>query len=369
MIWQSIILMTIIDALIIVGTLLAILQFKKNFATLKELRATKSVIAMLVGLIVIALFYTADLVTMFVFPLFMPMMKAMTIMKDLHLNLKWIVSLVGVGFIVGGLFHLIKTMLPRIVTTGEKLKDSERQLRAIMDNTVAVVFVKDIEGRYLLVNKRYEALFHISNDNIVGRTDFDVFSEDMARQFQKNDQEILEKGHAIEIEELVPQDDGVHTYISVKFPLRNDTGDIYAVCGIATDITRRKHTEDALQESKAKLNGLYELSPLGIALTDMNGCYLEFNKAFQNICGYSSEELKSLDYWALTPREFEAQEKMQLESLQQTGHYGPYEKAYRRKDSSLIPIRLNGMIVKDQLGQSRIWSIVEDITDSKKAEK
>ncbi|MBD3671764.1 MAG: PAS domain-containing protein [Gammaproteobacteria bacterium] len=139
--------------------------------------------------------------------------------------------------------------------------------------------------------------------------------------------------------------------------------------GIHSDITQRKQAELALLSNQTKLNGLYQLSPLGIALTDMDGNFIEFNEAFRQICGYPEEELRTLDYWTLTPREYEEQEAAQLESLRTTGRYGPYEKVYRQKDGSLIPIRLNGLVVKDLHGTSHIWSIVEDITESKNAQE
>lgn len=130
----------------------------------------------------------------------------------------------------------------------------------------------------------------------------------------------------------------------------------------------RLQVENTLRESEEKLRGLYELSPLGIALADMNGRYVEFNDAFKNICGYPGEELKVLDYWALTPRKYEAEELRQLESLERTGRYGPYEKEYVRKDGSLVPLRLNGILITRKDGQKYIWSIVEDITQKKQAE-
>ena len=151
--------------------------------------------------------------------------------------------------------------------------------------------------------------------------------------------------------------------------LRDDDGKPLQMLGVVEDIDERKLAQKALQESQEKLSGLFELSPLGIALTDMNGKYVEFNKAFQEICGYPAEELNSLDYWTLTPREYEAQEAAQLESLNTTGRYGPYEKVYRQKNGHLIPIRLNGILVKDHMSQPKIWSIVEDITDQKQSEK
>ncbi len=134
--------------------------------------------------------------------------------------------------------------------THRRLQASEERLRAILDNTEAVVFLKDTEGRYLLVNRRYEVLFHVTDEEIRGRTDFDLFPAEMAQAFQENDRRAAEHGGSLSIEERVPQDDGIHTYISVKFPLRDENGTIYGVCGIATDITERKRMEEALRMAK-----------------------------------------------------------------------------------------------------------------------
>ena len=144
---------------------------------------------------------------------------------------------------------------------------------------------------------------------------------------------------------------------------------VLTVLLITALLAERKHAEETLRESEEKLRGLYELSPLGIALTDMKGRYLEFNQAFQRICGYSAQELKMLDYWALTPRDYEAREAEQLEILKQKGRYGPYEKEYFRKDGSRIPLQLNGMLVTGPDGEQYIWSIVEDITDRKRNDR
>ena len=136
-----------------------------------------------------------------------------------------------------------------------------------------------------------------------------------------------------------------------------------------TEVAERKRVEDALRESQAKLRGLYELSPLGIALTDMKGRYVEFNESFRRICGYSEEELKALDYWTLTPKKYATEEARQLESLASDGHYGPFEKEYVRRDGTLIPLRLSGVLVSDRNGEEFIWSIVEDITERKQSEE
>jgi PAS domain S-box-containing protein len=104
-------------------------------------------------------------------------------------------------------------------------------------------------------------------------------------------------------------------------------------------------------------------------LTDMNGRFVEFNRAFAAICDYPEDELRRLDYWQLTPEAYAESEKAQLAALERWGRYGPYEKNYRRRDGSLVPVNLNGMLVTGADGQRYIWSIVEDITPRKKSEQ
>jgi diguanylate cyclase (GGDEF)-like protein/PAS domain S-box-containing protein len=147
--------------------------------------------------------------------------------------------------------------------------------------------------------------------------------------------------------------------------VRDEGGQPLKMLGTVQDVTERKNLEEALKESDEKLRGLFELSALGIALTDMEGRYIEFNESFRRICGYPADELMSLDYWTLTPKKYEADEARQLAQLTSTGHYGPYEKEYVRKDGTLVPICLNGLVVMGRDGQKHIWSIVEEISERK----
>jgi PAS domain S-box-containing protein len=131
----------------------------------------------------------------------------------------------------------------------DALRRNEQLLQDIINNTTAVIYVKDTDGRYLLINRRFKQLFHLTMDQIVGHTDHDIFPIDIADAFRANDMAVLERNRAVEYEEYAPHSDGLHAYISIKFPLYDHTGKPYATCGISTDITERKRIEDALHAS------------------------------------------------------------------------------------------------------------------------
>jgi PAS domain S-box-containing protein len=122
-----------------------------------------------------------------------------------------------------------------------------REITGILRNTPSVVYIKDRDGRYTLVNSRYEELFGIRNEEVQGKSDHDIFPKEIADQFRENDLAVLADGHPRQVEERVPQEDGMRVYLSVKFPLYDEGGSVNRVCGISTDITELKKTQDQLR--------------------------------------------------------------------------------------------------------------------------
>jgi PAS domain S-box-containing protein len=132
-------------------------------------------------------------------------------------------------------------------------RESEQRLQALLDNSTAIIFMKDAQGRYVIINRSYETLFHLDRNQVKGKTDHDIFPKEIADAFQANDREVITSGVAIEKEEIAPRDDGLHTYLSLKFPLFDTTGVVYAVCGIATDISERKRIENERKQTAIEL--------------------------------------------------------------------------------------------------------------------
>jgi PAS domain S-box-containing protein len=133
------------------------------------------------------------------------------------------------------------------------LREREQRLQAMLDNSTAVIYAHDTQDRYLLINRTYENLFHISKEEIVGKTVHEIWSKEIADVFAANNQKVLEAKAPLEYEEVVPHADGLHTYLSIKFPLCDAAGVPYAVCGMSTDITERKRAKEELQKAHREL--------------------------------------------------------------------------------------------------------------------
>ncbi len=151
-------------------------------------------------------------------------------------------------------------------------RDLERQVRertkeitSILKYTPAVVYIKDREGRYQLVNSRFEELFGVTNAEVQGKSDHDIFPPEFAEQFHRHDWQVLTEGNSRQMEELAPSGDGQHTYLSVKFPLFDEQGAITGLCGISTDISELKKAQDQLRRLSGSIMAAQEKERTAIA--------------------------------------------------------------------------------------------------------
>lgn len=135
-------------------------------------------------------------------------------------------------------------------------------------------------------------------------------------------------------------------------------------------VLERQQSSQILKTSELRLRGLFELSPMGIALTDYSsGRFIDVNQALLHTTGYSRDEFVALSNNQLTPQEYAQQDKQHHDTLQKTGRFGPYEKELICKNGSRYPVLLNGMVVHDNSRQRLIWTIIEDISERKRVER
>ncbi len=157
----------------------------------------------------------------------------------------------GTGMVLLLLALLAATWLRRqVVQKTAGLVASEDRLNTILDSVDAFIYIKDTELRYQYANSRVCALFDQSLEAVVGQTDSVFFDAATATKLQVNDLRVIERGERVEEEEINRSPDGLteHSFLSIKLPLRRPDGSIYALCGISTDISKRRQAEQAMHQ-------------------------------------------------------------------------------------------------------------------------
>jgi PAS domain S-box-containing protein len=143
------------------------------------------------------------------------------------------------------------------------LAESQRFLQAILDHSPIGIIIKSLEGRYLVINKGFESLTGVSAAASLGKSDFDVFPRPLAERFRANDKIVRETRAPLVTEERTELDHQGRVMLVSKFPLLDERLEVFAVCAIWTDITERKHTEEALRTATLDLRAAQRVAHVG----------------------------------------------------------------------------------------------------------
>lgn len=133
------------------------------------------------------------------------------------------------------------------------LRETEDRFEAILDNAPAAVYVKDLTGKLTFVNRRFLELFGLTKEQVLEEAMEPIHPEEVSKALREHDREVLLAGHAVQFEEELVLGGERKTYLSVKFPLRDSAGEVYALCGISADISARKEAEQCLHERTVEL--------------------------------------------------------------------------------------------------------------------
>lgn len=183
------------------------------------------------------------------------------------------------------------------VKTEQALRENQHLLQTIIDSTDSPIYIKDTAGRFILANNASAVFLGVTKAEAIGKTDEDLLPKEAAKVFRDDDLEVIKTRTSRQFEESVMRADGEHTYISVKFPMFDSSGNVQGVCGISTDITERarSHEErkrllEEVQLRAAELEATINAIPDGYIVYDADGTILRMNEIARRIIGYTEKE-------------------------------------------------------------------------------
>ena len=261
----------------------------------------------------------------------------------------------------------------------EVLAHEQQRLRNVVEGTGAGTWDWNIETGEILINDRWAEMFGYSVEELVAELGpvtadlcFRIMHPDDVAPSNRTIAAMLERPEGThEFEIRMRHRNGHWVWISSRGSVVDFTSDRrpLRMAGTNLDITARKEAERALMDSESRFRGLFELSPVGIALSDhASGRLLEANEALLAPTGYGREEFMALDAQEIMPEAHAMADEAQGEGAACTLRYGPYESEHRRKDGTTFPVLVSGMRMTDADGHELVWSIVQDISSRKAME-
>ncbi|MFV8374307.1 PAS domain S-box protein [Flavobacterium sp. LB1P71] len=257
-------------------------------------------------------------------------------------------------------YFIIKAQLRAKNISQNLLLESKQLIQSIIDNTSSPIFIKKINGEYLLVNKQFGSLFQIPNEEIIGKTDHDFLPKEVADVYRNSDLEVAKVLKELKTEETIQQTDGPHTYLAVKFPLYDSTGRVYAIGGISTDISERKKLEESFKVTDKFFNMSSDLMIIGTKEK-----FGKVNPAVIKILGYSEEELLNKPYtFFVYPEDLEITKK-EVAKLQTGALMIQFKNRFVCKDGT---IKWLVWSISPELSTGLLYAVGRDVTAQKETE-
>ncbi len=248
------------------------------------------------------------------------------------------------------------------------LRESEQRFQAFMDNSPTLCFIKDEQGRMLFINRVMAKAFGVSYDEMVGKNDFDWLPPETARAVMEYERGIIRNNRASKQVEMVTTADGLtHEWLVVKFPIVSPDGRKF-LGGIGMDIRDQRKTERALKISESTFRDLFHDAPVAYHELDTEGRVLRVNKTELALLGYTAEEMIGKPIWDFVV-DAVAKDAVRSKLKDRGGDSEAFQRTYRRKDGSTIPVLIRDRLLLDASGAScGMRSAMQDISDLKRTE-
>ncbi len=250
------------------------------------------------------------------------------------------------------------------------LQESQERFRVFMDNSPTAAFIKDEHGRYVYINTFFVQRFNIKPEGIIGKTDFDIWQAETAKQMRENDMAVIAAGKVIAdmIETTLTPDGNSNSWLVFKFPFKDRWGRLL-LGGVAIDITGQKQAEGLLQKTTQRLQAIIQSSPQAIISMETDGRVKSWNTAAELMFGWSEKEVVGKPL-PIVPEEKQGEfHTLQNITLKGTS-FTDKDAVRQRKDGSPVNVSISAAPLYSTAGAVEgIMELVTDITERKRSEE
>jgi diguanylate cyclase (GGDEF)-like protein/PAS domain S-box-containing protein len=255
-------------------------------------------------------------------------------------------------------------------TAEKELSEQQQLLTVVVEGSTDAIFIKDLQGRYLLVNQAGSQFVGKPVEQIIGHDDVFIFPADIAAEIMAIDQSIMASGKTQAHEEVITMLSGEQLIFQVtKGPMLDHNGQVSGLFGISHNITERKKRELALIESESRFSTVFHKNPLAIGISNYaSGQFIDVNEAFLQLFGYERDEIightaLELNFWV------HPEEKIRwFSSLRECGQIKNQELMFRNKSGETGDLLLSAELINIG-GEQCVLRMLSDITEEKKAER
>lgn len=251
--------------------------------------------------------------------------------------------------------------------------DVSVRLHSLLTHSQTIIFVKDLQGRYLEVSEQFLALVGSPAELVIGKTDHELFPQDIADSYRQHDGEIVHSGGVMSFEEDALLNNEPRFYVVRKFPLRDESGRIIAVGGVATDMTARLQAEVARHEAQERLDLVVAATQTGIWDWDLQTNTMYYSTRWKSSLGYLEQEISnSPSEWESRLHPEDKRRALTLVDDYLSGRIASYELEHRlrHKDGTYRWIHTCAVLQRDEQGHPRrMTGSHVDITERKQAEE
>lgn len=384
MFWESPTLMTMVDVALLSAIVLTLVTLERYRSVLREAGALAGARIALVGLLTIGLLYLLDLVSMYVLPPVVGRDRAMTFMRDLHLEYSWPLLLVGLILVVAGFLWGARNLRSLIEGLGhsrteleqelkahraaeERLRESEGRHRSLIDNAPICIHEVDLRGNLDSMNQAGLEMLGLAERDVLGRPVLDFVAaadRDMVRALM--DEAFLGRSVRFDF-----RTDGVppKVFASSFIPILDSDGEVVRLSGVTEEITERVTADEALRRSEEYFRSLIENAQDIITVVDQEGVIRYQSPSVEWLLGYRPAAL--VDRAVIDYVHPEDRERVQIAVAYAFAHPGTarmVEYRFRHRDGSWRSLESIGMVRSREGGQLHGVMNSRDVSDRRQAE-